>query len=676
MTGLRPEGRLELTWTNKHRRLLAHDDSSYEWVDPSDYRVAEVRLLHDVTTVGETHPNKDRAKDNLLIRGDALSALTSLIELPEFAREYAGKVRVVYIDPPFNTGQTFKDYDDGLEHSVWLTMLRDRLEQIKTLLASNGSVWLHLDDVEVHRARCVLDEVFGADNFVSEVVWQKVTSPRNDTTGLSVSQDYILVYSKADEWTPNRMERWASSNTSRYQSRDGDPVPWRDGDATAGKASTNHPMVYAIQHPVTGGLMYPTPGRCWGKAQSWFLEQMNEYAKYELRDIGDEDRRATICGTTPSNVKHEVPAIMLAEPLADAGASARERHSAGHWPELVFLDIEKERIQRKKHLADDGRVPETLWLASEVGGSLRGKNEVRQLFPDSHAFATPKPEQLLQRIIHIATDPGDVVLDCFLGSGTTAAAAHKMGRRWIGIEWASDTVATFALPRLERVVDGSDEGGISTSKALVGDELPSGVDPEEVRSAASVIKKLSDAGTIADTIEDSAAADLIRALRSLYRNETKALWSGGGGFRVLDVAPSMFEADEGRVYLAEWAVNGALGEATAAQLGYEHEIRPPFCGVKGRSRLAVVDGLVNDDVARVLAGALDEDERVVVCGTSLDPAARSVLRELRPGSTLRKIPSSILDEYRLRRRSELRDLLTWDQAMVGMDAPEIEEASP
>lgn len=168
------EGRLELTWTNKHLRLLAHEDGSYEWLSPSDYRVAEVRLLHDAATVGEV--GKTRAADNLLISGDALSGLTSLARLPEFAAQYLGKVRLAYIDPPFNTQQSFLQYDDALEHSVWLTMFRDRLEQIKRLLAPEGSVWVHLDDSEVHRARCVLDEVFGPGAFIATVVWQKRTT--------------------------------------------------------------------------------------------------------------------------------------------------------------------------------------------------------------------------------------------------------------------------------------------------------------------------------------------------------------------------------------------------------------------------------------------------------------------------------------------------------------------
>ena len=166
-------GRLELTWTNKNKTLLALDDGTYQWVDPSDHRVAEVRLLTDAATVGATNPDRKRAGDNLLIRGDALHALQSLNRIPEFASEYVGKVRLCYIDPPFNTGQAFSQYDDNLEHSVWLTMLRDRLMQIKPLLAPDGSVWVHLDDAEVHRCRSVMDEVFGEGAFIATVIWQK-----------------------------------------------------------------------------------------------------------------------------------------------------------------------------------------------------------------------------------------------------------------------------------------------------------------------------------------------------------------------------------------------------------------------------------------------------------------------------------------------------------------------
>jgi len=240
------------------------------------------------------------------------------------------------------------------------------------------------------------------------------------------------------------------------------------------------------------------------------------------------------------------------------------------------------------------RPPETIWAHGEVGSTRTSSYEIKALF-GGLAFSTPKPERLMHRIIHIASNPGDVVLDCFVGSGTTAAVAHKMGRRWIAMEREGDSIKNFALPRLQKVVEGSDEGGVT---AVTN-------------------------------------------------------WQGGGGFRLLEMAPSMFDVDEGMVFLADGLSNGKLAEATAAQLGFEYEVAPPFVCRKGRTRLAVIDGVVNEAVVRILASALDDRERVVVCGTGIDTEARPVLRDLRPGSTLRKIPAALLDEYRSTRQLRL-----------------------
>ncbi len=197
------DGRLELTWTNKALRLLAHEDGRYEWVSPSDYRVAEVRLLDDVATAGEV--GRTRAANNLLIRGDALNALRSLTRLPEFAREYVGKVKLVYLDPPFNTQQSFLHYDDALEHSVWLTMMRDRLLQIRDLLAPDGSVWVHCDDTEQHRLRLVMDEVYGGSNYVATIVWRSSDNSNNDAKQFSTDHNYLK-----DHGTRSRS--WAASD--------------------------------------------------------------------------------------------------------------------------------------------------------------------------------------------------------------------------------------------------------------------------------------------------------------------------------------------------------------------------------------------------------------------------------------------------------------------------------
>ncbi|SEO94891.1 site-specific DNA-methyltransferase [Actinacidiphila rubida] len=654
----RHQGRLELTWTDKDKTLLSTGDGKYDYtfVDPTDYRVSEVRLLHEVGRVEAPTPESRPAElpqptsDNLLITGDAMHALDALAKIPAYSEKYAGKVKLVYIDPPFNTGQAFTHYEDNITHSIWLTLLRDRIRQIRPLLADDASVWVHLDHMESHRCRVVLDEELGENNFVAEVAWQKADSPRNDTRLLSTSQDTILVYRKSESWVPNRMPRLAASNTSRYQQRDGDPIPWRDGDATAGKAATNHPMVYAIQHPVTGGLMYPTAGRCWGKAQSWMLEQMSEYAPYELRDIGDEAERARICGTTPGMVKAGVPAIMLSVSVEEAAKHARTRYDAGHWPDIVMLGL-RERIQRKKHLEDNGRVPETLWLGSEVGGNLRGKIEIKALFPDEHPFATPKPERLLARVIHIASNPGDIVLDCFAGSGTTAAVAHKMGRRWVTSELLPETVARYTLPRLTKVVNGQDPGGITTITERVsavgedeGEErdLPTGMTPEEAQEFNRLLTKVTKAAD-----EDLDAAT-IRALKAATKtkNVTTDNWHGGGSFTHLQVGESMFVEMAGMVLLADWATQGALAEAMCAQLSVAYEPDGIFAGKQGRARYVVIDGMVGPGTIASIVDRLAEGEMVEVWATQIQDGAVEALKQARSGSRLELIPDKVLDNYR------------------------------
>jgi adenine-specific DNA-methyltransferase len=492
-------GRLELTWTNKHLRLLAHEDGSYEWVSPADYRVAEVRLLHDVTTVGEV--GKKRAADNLLIRGDALNALTSLARLPEFASECLGKVKLAYIDPPFNTQQSFLHYDDALEHSVWLTMMRDRLEQVKMLLASDGVLFVHCDTSEGHYLKVLLDEVFTRQNFRNEIIWKR-TSAHSDARTLGSVHDTILFYTKGESWQWNEQFTPYEDTYVKayYRYKDEDGRLFMSGDLGAAGLSG-------------GGYEYE-----WnGITRVWRVPR-----------------------TTMERLESE----------------RRIFYTANGFPRLKrYLDEAK------------GQPLSDLWTDIQPAVSWS---------PERLRYSTQKPEALLRRIIEVASMPGDIVLDCFLGSGTTAAVAHKMGRRWVGVEREDHAIDDFALPRLHRVVEGQDPGGIT--------------------------------------------ADV--------------KWTGGGGFRVLNVASSMFEAEGGLVFLADWMANGKLAEATAAQLGFGYEPDPPFAGRKGRSRLAIVDGLVNELVVRLLVSALPEGERMVICGTGIDTDARSILRELRPGSTL------------------------------------------
>lgn len=374
VTGPAPSGRLELTWTNKRLRLLADDEGGYSWVEPADFRVAEVRLLHEAACVAKP----DRGTPNLLMRGDALHALTSLIELPEYRRRYVAQVKLCYLDPPFNTGQAFQQYDDALEHSVWLTMMRDRLVQIRDLLSDDGSVWVHLDDTEQAYCRVLMDEVFGRQNFVATIVWKKADSPRNSARHFSTDQDYILVFAKnAENWRPNRLPRTGETDAA-YKNPDDDPRgPWVPGDPFANKPYALG--LYEVTGP-TGNRFGPPPGRYWRVSEETFLE-LDRTGQVYWRGGGDA------------------------------------------------------RPRIKRYLSEVGElVPRTFWDYMEVGSSGTSSREARKLLPDVPVFATPKPEALLERVLTIGSNPGDIVLDCFAGSGTTAAVAQKMDRRWVTVE--------------------------------------------------------------------------------------------------------------------------------------------------------------------------------------------------------------------------------------------------
>ena len=244
------QGRLELTWTDKGKALLSTGNGKYDYmfVDPSDYRVSEIRLLHEISrhhteVPDDFEPPFEPTIDNLLITGDAMHVLDALRMIPEYADKYLGKVKLCYIDPPFNTGQAFDNYEDNIEHSIWLTMLRDRLQQIKPLLSDDGSVWVHLDDVEVHRCRVVLDEVMGADSFIATVAWEKDKGRRNDTD-ISSAHDYLLIYAPLGKaWKNVRNLLPRDGQEARYKNPDGDPRgPWLQGDngtAKSGNADRN-----------------------------------------------------------------------------------------------------------------------------------------------------------------------------------------------------------------------------------------------------------------------------------------------------------------------------------------------------------------------------------------------------------------------------------------------------
>ena len=357
------------------------------------------RLLESVSSHG------DGDARNLLIQGDNLEALKALLPLQR------GQVKCIFIDPPYNTKSAFEHYDDNLEHAQWLSMMLPRLQLLRELLRDDGSIWVTIDDNEGHYLKVLMDEVFGRGNFVANVVWQKIFSPKNTARHLSEDHDHVLVFAKdGDKWHPNEMPRSDKLNAS-YKNPDSDPRgPWTSGDLSA--RNFYGAGTYPIDCPSGRVVAGPPNGMFWRVSKEKFAEM-------------NADNRIW-WGADGNNTP---------------------------------------RIKRFLSEVKQGVVPQTLWMNTEVGNTQEAKKEVVLLF-GSENFMTPKPERLLHRILHIATNPNDLVLDSFLGSGTTAAVAHKMGRRWIGIEMG-EHAATHCLPRLVKVIEG-EAGGISASVGWQG----------------------------------------------------------------------------------------------------------------------------------------------------------------------------------------------------------------
>ncbi len=376
---------IRLEWAERKSGLLILDNGHATWTSADDRRLTEIRHLKLARQVGEL-------SDNLLVRGDAQHALRSLLGLDDYRERYAGRVRLCYIDPPFNTGERFAHYHDDLDRGAWLSMLRDRLLQIKRLLASDGSIWLHLNDSEQHRARCLLDEVFGCEAFVATIVWQKRTT-RDNRKAFSSMHDYIHVYAPAGPvaWKKTRN---GIPDVGAFSNPDSDPRgPWRSVPLTAQDGHATTAQYYTIVTP-TGVRHNPPRGRCWTYSEARFKELVKEGRVY--------------------------------------------------WPRGGDGKPRLKRFQSEV----TGLAPFTIWTADEVGDNASAKKSLLKAFPGVPSFDTPKPERLLERIIEVGTNPGDLVLDCFLGSGTTAVVANRLGRRWIGIEREPETIASFVIQRL------------------------------------------------------------------------------------------------------------------------------------------------------------------------------------------------------------------------------------
>ncbi len=370
-----------LNWLNREQSIKKAAQTPY-------------RLLE----LDENFSYGDKDSKNMLIQGDNLEALKAL--LPYFA----GKVKCIYIDPPYNTKSAFEHYDDNLEHTKWLEMMYPRLEILRELLAEDGGIWVTIDDNEAHYLKVIMDEVFGRKNFTSSICWNSRKSKQNDAK-ISLSHNHILLYSK-NHLALNLKKLLV--DTSKFSNPDNDPNgDWCADPFDAPQVRKN--LMYPIINPNTGETFFPASGRHWRTTEAEYLRYLSE-------------------------------------------------------GKLVFGKSGKSKPQLKRYLVDaiaKGSTPDTWW--SDAGTATEGTKEIQKVFNKEFTFDTPKPEKLLHRILTLATNESDLVLDSFLGSGTTAAVAHKMNRRYIGIEMGEHAKTHCAL-RLQKVIDG-EQGGISKDVA-------------------------------------------------------------------------------------------------------------------------------------------------------------------------------------------------------------------
>ncbi len=378
--------KLELTWIGKEDRPKLEPRILIE--DPELSYHAQVKHDGDIF-------------DNMLVHGDNLLALKAL------EGDLAGKVKCIFIDPPYNTGKAFEQYDDGLEHSIWLSLMRDRIELLKRLLSDDGTLWISIDDNEAHYLKVLCDEVFGRRHFVADIIWRSSDNSNNDAKKVSLDHNHILVYSQSPDWETIKL-RGDDSKYTHFKNPDDDPRgPWFDGNPL-GSPNPRANLQFTLTSP-QGHVIEP-PANGW----RWSRDTLNE--KLETGEIR----------FTPD------------------GRGIRRR---------TYLWEQK------------GLPPSSLWIdLDETGHNRQAKSEQKRLFPGwkkEELFATPKPEKLLKKILEVCTYPGDLVLDSFAGSGTTGAVAHKMGRKWVMVE-LGDHCVTHCVPRLQQVIDGSDGGGISS----------------------------------------------------------------------------------------------------------------------------------------------------------------------------------------------------------------------
>ena len=505
--------KLELTWIGKNDerqplepRILI-ENKEYSYGEP------ETGVL----------PNGKPWKGNMLIHGDNLLALKAL------EQDYAGQVKCIYIDPPYNTGSAFEHYDDGVEHSIWLSLIRERIEILYNLLSDDGSLWISLDDNEQAYCKILCDEIFGRQNFVANVIWHKKHTRSNDARWFSDNHDFILVYAKNKiNWKPNLLPR-SEESIKGYTNPDNDPRGvWASGPCHV--KTPNPKDIYPITTP-TGRVVMPPAGTSW------------RFSKQKMSELISDNR--IYFGSTGNNIP---------------------------------------RFKRFITDVKDGFVPLTIWFREEVGDNQEAKTEVKKINAED-VFSTPKPERLIERVLTLGSNPGDIVLDSFLGSGTTAAVAQKMGRRYIGIELGNHAY-THCVPRLKKVTDGTDQGGISKSQN----------------------------------------------------------WKGGSGFKFYELAPSLLKEDKfGNLVINKEYNADMLAAAMAKQEGYTYQPDAEVYWKQGYgSETDYIYSTTQFMTVEALAAiheTMAEGESLLVCCTSFQKECKQAF----PNISIKKIPQMLKD---------------------------------
>ena len=455
-----------LEWIGKSKVINHHQEVPF--------RVLERKYSFDENG----QHDEDNSSENMIIRGDNLEALKALLP------RYEGRVKCIYIDPPYNTGNEGWVYNDNVNdpkikkwlgevvgkegedltrHDKWLCMMYPRLKLLQKLLADDGVIFISIDDTEYANLKLICDEIFGSNCFVSNISWQRTYSTRNDSKGIVNEVEHLVVYSKQPDWNPNKLPRTAEMD-AKYKNPDNDIMPWTSSDAFAPGAATHQGMVYAIQHPFTGKLLYPYNGACWRYQQDTMLEYMNGWTKYELREIDDAEKRAEICGVSEKEVRAGVMGILLADTLDIAKENASKTLRRGQWPRFYFTNGGKGGIRRKTYIDSvEGKPPTNYWPYADVGHTDEAAKIVKAIFGGKATFDTPKPPRLIERILQIAGENNTLILDSFAGSGTTAHAVLNMNktdgghRKFILVEMM-DYADSITAERVKRVIKGYGEG--------------------------------------------------------------------------------------------------------------------------------------------------------------------------------------------------------------------------